>query len=114
MSEQILESILGELRNVNVRLNGIDQQLDRMDERFDGIDQRLDRMETTLNEVQVAVLETHSWVGKVAEGQEQHAVAIEKLSLEQGRQGKVIQALAMKSLEHDTDIRELRRAVASR
>lgn len=104
MSEQILESILGELRNVNVRLGGIDQRLDRVDE-------RLDRLETTLNEVQVAVLETHSWVGKIAEGQEQHAAAIEKLSPEQERQGKVIQALAMKSLEHDTDIRELRRAV---
>jgi archaellum component FlaC len=145
MSEQILESILGELKGVNQRLDGMDQSLDRMDQRFDGIDQRLDRMdqrfdgidqrldrmdqrfdgidqrldrmdqrfdriESTLDEVKIAVLETHEWVGAIAVVQEQQAVAIESLRTEQLRHGKIIEALAVKSFEHDADIRELKRA----
>jgi hypothetical protein len=70
MSERILESILGELKGVNQRLDGIDQRL---------------------------VL------------QEQQAAAIDSLKTEQQRYGKIIEALAVKSLEHDTDIRELKR-----
>lgn len=81
-----------------------------MDQRFDGIDQRLDRMEGTLNEVKVAVLETHKWVENIAEVQQQHASAIESLKTEQQRHGKIIEALAVKSFEHDSDIRELKRA----
>jgi hypothetical protein len=84
MSERILESILGELKGVN-------QRLDRMDQRFD-------RIETTLDEVKVAVLETNE------------AATIDFIKTEQQRHGKIIEALAVKSFEHDTEIRELKRA----
>jgi hypothetical protein len=117
MSERILESILGELKGVNQRLDGMDQRFDGIDQRFDGIDQRFDKMdqrfdriETTLDEVKVAVLETHEWVGRIAVVQEQQTAAIDSLKTEQQRHGKIIEALAVKSLEHDTEIRELKRA----
>lgn len=63
-----------------------------------------------MGEVKLAVLETHEWVGRIAVVQEQQAAAIDSLKTEQQRHGKLIEALAVKSLEHDTDIRELKQA----
>ncbi|SFB20340.1 hypothetical protein SAMN05216312_104414 [Cohnella sp. OV330] len=117
MSEQVLDTILVELKGMSRRLDGIDQRLDGMDRRFDAIDQRLDGMdrrfdviETTLNQVASAVMDTNERLSKVMDVQKEHAIALDSLQTEQSRQGKAIEALAFRVLEHDTEIRALKRA----
>ena len=46
---ELLESQQGELRQINVRLDGIDARLDGMDARLDGMDARFDRMDARLD-----------------------------------------------------------------
>lgn len=103
MSEQVLDTILVELKGISRRLDGIDQRLDGMDRRFDVI-------ETTLNQVASAVMDTNERLSKVTDVQEEHAIALDSLQTEQSRQGKAIEALAFRVLEHDTEIRALKRA----
>lgn len=124
MSEQVLDAILVELKGMSQRFDGIDRRLDGMDRRFDAIDQRLDGIdqrldgmdrrfdviETTLNQVATAVMDTNERLTKVMEVHEEHAIAIDSLQTEQSRQGKAIEALAFRVLEHDTEIRALKRA----
>ncbi|MDG0789791.1 hypothetical protein OMP38_02220 [Cohnella ginsengisoli] len=131
MSEQVLETILVELKGmskrfdaidrrldgidhrldgIDNRLDGIDHRLDGMDARLDGIDRRLDGLEATLNQVAAAVMDTNDRLSKVTDIQEEHAIALDSLQTEQSRQGKAIEALAFRVLEHDTEIRALKRA----
>ncbi|WP_217592641.1 hypothetical protein [Cohnella sp. GbtcB17] len=124
MSEQVLDAILVELKGMSQRLDGMNQRFDAIEQRFDGIDQRLDGIdqrldgmdrrfdviETTLNQVATAVMDTNERLTKVMEVQEEHAIAIDSLQTEQSRQGKAIEALAFRVLEHDTEIRALKRA----
>ncbi|WP_391575051.1 hypothetical protein [Cohnella sp.] len=89
--------------------------MDGLEQRMDGIERRMDSMEEKLDQVKVAAVETQQWVGKIEGVQEQHSSTIETLTIEtltmgQERQGKIIESLALKSLEHDTDIRALKRA----
>ncbi|MFD2332296.1 hypothetical protein ACFSR7_23825 [Cohnella sp. GCM10020058] len=95
---------------IDERLDGMDQRFDAIDQRLDGMDRRFDVLETTLNQVAVAVMDTNERLSKVMDVQEEHAIAIDSLQTEQSRQGKAIEALAFRVLEHDTEIRALKRA----
>ncbi|WP_019635600.1 hypothetical protein [Paenibacillus fonticola] len=102
MSEQKLDLILKELGNINGRLDGIDQRLDGIDHRFNGIDQRLDSHEGLITQLISVVKSTNEKVTVIQE---------ELLELKEGqsRQDRILESLALHSLEQETIIRELKR-----
>jgi hypothetical protein len=102
MSEQVLQQILQQLQGMN-------HHFDRIDQTLHGSDQRSDRMEVTLGEVKVTVLDRQKSVIRIDTVQQQQAVTIETMQKEQLRHGRVLEALSIKSLEHDAEIRELKR-----
>lgn len=102
MSEQKLDLILKELGNINGRLDGIDQRLDGIDHRLDGIDQRLDSHEGLITQLIGVVKSTNE---KVTVMQEELA----ELKEGQSRQDRILESLALHSLEQETIIRELKR-----
>lgn len=92
MSEAVLQEILLEIKGLH--------------QRFDGVDGRLDNLEKAVGELKLAVMETHSYITTV---DSEHSAAIESLQINQSNQGKMLETLSLKYLEHDAEIRELKR-----
>ncbi|WP_234404850.1 hypothetical protein [Paenibacillus bouchesdurhonensis] len=116
MSEQKLDLILKELGSINGRMDGIDQRLDGIDKRLDGIDKRLDGIDKRLDGIDQR-LDSHEGlitqlIGVVKSTNEKVTVMQEdlaELKEGQGRQDRILESLALHSLEQETIIRELKR-----
>jgi chromosome segregation ATPase len=70
------------------RMDGLVQRMDGLDQRMDGLDQRMERLESKVDDIS---LEMNS----LQEGQE--------------RQNRILESLSMRSLEQETQIREIKR-----
>lgn len=61
MSEQILTQILGELKSMNTRMDGIETRIDGIETHVSGIEARIDGIETHVNSIDTRMsgIESH-------------------------------------------------------
>lgn len=122
MSEQLLLSILEEVKGINRRIDGLEHRFEDMEKRFEGVggrfdglearieglDKCIDKLERAVDEVKQAVFETHWSINDYGEELDRLNGRVDLLADEQTRQEKLIGALAAKWLEHEQAIRESR------
>ncbi|WP_010632550.1 hypothetical protein [Sporolactobacillus vineae] len=128
MSDELLKQIVDKLSDIDKRLDGVDKRfdgtdkrLDGIDKRFDGINGRLNGLEKELSEFRIETKEHFDQhdkkldvitkqVVKNSEDITQIKADQSALLVGQARQDKIFETLAMRSLEQETDIRDLKRA----
>lgn len=92
MSDKKLDLILEKLVSMEQATN---DRFDKIDQRFDKIEQRLDKIESDLTS-------TKEMVANTAEN-------VSALKNSQDRQDRILDALSSRSLEQETQIKELKR-----
>lgn len=97
----ISKTIKDEVSRLDARIDGLDTRIDGLDSRVDGLDARLARVEITLEN------EIRDGMRLLAEGQ---ATIIDQLSRLNGLPERV-EALEKRADWHESEIRELRKAL---
>ncbi|MFT8316795.1 MAG: hypothetical protein ABF651_00830 [Sporolactobacillus sp.] len=117
MEDELLHQIIDKLGTMDERFNVIDQKFDSMDERFNAVDQKFDSMDERFNAmdqhlsaIDKKIDSINDQVGRNSEELAQHRVLLESLNSSKNRQEKILEALSLRSLEHETDIRTLEKA----
>ncbi|MEN0666947.1 hypothetical protein NSQ14_12010 [Caldifermentibacillus hisashii] len=95
MSEKLLQQILEELKGMKSQFADFKQEQERTN-------QRLSHIENDIPQIKQAVLETLKKVNRLEETQE-------LLIKGQERQDKILESLALRSLEQETELREIKR-----
>lgn len=80
------------------KLDLILSKLDKVDDRLSKVENRLDKLEEKIDKLEALTLDVHKIYGMMTSFKES-----------QDRQDKILEALALRSLEQETDIRELKR-----
>ncbi|MFZ2462631.1 MAG: hypothetical protein WAW77_03150 [Caldibacillus thermoamylovorans] len=95
MSEKLLQQILEELKGMKSQFADFKQEQERTN-------LRLSHIENDIPQIKQAVLETLKKVNRLEETQE-------LLIKGQERQDKILESLALRSLEQETELREIKR-----
>ncbi|RRJ67399.1 hypothetical protein EHV15_04635 [Paenibacillus oralis] len=101
------------------RLDAIDKRFDAIDNRLDSMDKRLDQQEGLLTQLIGVVKSTNEKVTVLQQDMEEikgtvsgMKVAIDEQRTVNHRQDRIMESLAMRSLEQETRLRELQRSEA--
>lgn len=100
MTEQILNQILDKLDEMNTRIGGLESGQAELQQITSAI---RDRQEETDAKLEALSMDVHQLHGVVVAIKEE----IAELNKGQQRQDRILEALAVRSLEQETDIRHL-------
>ncbi|MDN3954367.1 hypothetical protein [Sporolactobacillus laevolacticus] len=113
MSEELLRSIVDKLDDLGKNLvefknesykkfDLIDQKFVAIDQRLDQVDQKFERVDQKLNAITDQVVKNSEQLTLLAENQN-------LLIASQQRQDKILETLALRSIEQETEIRHMKR-----
>lgn len=102
MGENTLEKILSELQSMNKRIDNMELQMKQGFKKVDGIaeqvatsSEKLDVITEEQRQIKQATIDSREDITSLINGQE--------------RQDKILESLSLRSLEQETDIRDLKR-----
>ncbi len=121
--EQILNKIFNELTNINEKITSLDNRLSNVEDRLSSVEDRLSNVEDRLSSVEddlsivkIQLEENTQMIKAVRDNQlvqrSEHDAVIHKLAnieANGARQEKILERLSVRSIEHETDIKELQR-----
>lgn len=99
MSDELLKQIVDKLDGLKQELSDFRTETNG---KIDAIQKQLDRHDTKLNAITEQVVKNSEDISQIKA--DQHALVIG-----QAKQDKILEALAMRSLEQETDIKDLKR-----
>ncbi|EGL84261.1 hypothetical protein CathTA2_0181 [Caldalkalibacillus thermarum TA2.A1] len=92
---ELLTQLISIIKSTNVKVSHLDSKVSQLDSKMTQIDQKVSELENT--------------VGEILKLQKKQENLLQQLSQGQERQDKILETLALRSLEQETEIREMKR-----